>query len=169
MLSFKFSFFLEQRGPELKFLQISPNLNFVALGQPLKLIVTFNVTGVHFGINIVWSFHRFSSTNLTSRKELAKAHWLFGHSLDDSRVSIVGNSSTSTGTLVLVNTTLNDSGTYQCELKPVHYLYTTKKYQLFFNVTIVKGKYLFYKLAENNINDKRRRPNIIYSKSDNRL
>ena len=110
-----FPFFLE-RNAEVKVLQISPNSSFVALGQPLKLNVTVTANYVtderyHIpnSVHIRWSFRRFSSTSF---EELANALWRVDRNKAytnsyDSRASIVDNA-----TLVMVNTSLNNSGTY---------------------------------------------------------
>ena len=145
MLSFEFSFLLEQRlRAGLKVLQISPNSSFVALKQPLKLNITVSVTDKPYHyfsnhIHIEWSFRRFSSTSF---QRLARALWNFGGSVYtnsyDPRASIVNNS-----TLVLVNTSLDDSGTYQCHVtlwhRDIQYLY--------FNVTI-EGRLFFVNLLK---------------------
>ena len=141
MLSFELLCFIEQRPrAQLKVLQISPNSSFVALGQPLKLNVTVNnVTQPrYYRLYIYWSFRRFSSTPF---EELAKALWHVDQdkvSTDshDSRASIVDNA-----TLELVNTTLHDSGTYQCLITSYENKYSTTRY-LYFNVTI-EGRLLF--------------------------
>ena len=145
MLSFEFSFLLEQRlRAGIKVLQISPNSSFVALKQPLKLNITVSVTDKPYHyfskhIHIEWSFRRFSSTSF---QRLARALWNFGGSVYtnsyDPRASIVNNS-----TLVLVNTSLDDSGTYQCHVtlwhRDIQYLY--------FNVTI-EGRLFFVNLLK---------------------
>ena len=137
-----FPFFLE-RNAEVKVLQISPNSSFVALGQPLKLNVTVTVNYVtderyHIpdSVHIRWSFRRFSSTSF---EELANALWrvdrnrVYTNSYD-SRASIVDNA-----TLVMVNTSLNDSGTYHCYIDSSYYFIGQRVY---FNVAI-EGRYSF--------------------------
>ena len=142
MLSFEFSFLLEQRRVGSKVLQISPNSSFVALKQPLKLNVTLNVTdkrnNFFFHLEIRWSFRGFSST---SYQRLARAVWFYWNlhtNSYDPRASIVNHS-----TLVLVNTSLDDSGTYQCHVtlwhRDIQYLY--------FNVTI-EGRLFFVNLLK---------------------
>ena len=135
MLSFEFSFLLEQRlRAGIKVLQISPNSSFVALKQPLKLNVTLNVTDkrYHFFSHLViqWSFRPFSSTSF---QRLARAVWFYWDSVStssvDPRASIVNHS-----TLILVNTSLDDSGTYQCHVRS--FLHHDIHQYLYFNVTI---------------------------------
>ena len=145
MLSFEFSFLLEERRVGSKVLQISPNSSFVALKQPLKLNVTLNVTDkrYHFFSHSViqWSFRPFSSTSF---QRLARALWNFGGSVYtnsyDPRASIVNNS-----TLVLVNTSLDDSGTYQCHVRS--FLHHDIHQYLYFNVTI-EGRLFFVNLLK---------------------
>ena len=143
MLSFEFSFLLEQRlRAGLKVLQISPNSSFVALKQPLKLNVTLNVTDKRYFFShlvIQWSFRRFSSISFQG---LALVSWrvntdrVYTYSYDP-RASIVNYS-----TLVLVNTSLNDSGTYQCRVWSIFY-----DQYLYFNVTI-EGRLFFVNLLK---------------------
>ena len=145
MLSFEFSFLLEQRlRSGSKVLQISPNSSFVALKQPLKLNVTVSVTDKPYHyfskhIHIEWSFRRFSSTSF---QRLARALWNFGGSVYtnsyDPRASIVNHS-----TLILVNTSLDDSGTYQCHVR----LWHRDIQYLYFNVTI-EGRLFFVNLLK---------------------
>ena len=142
MLSFEFSFLLEQRRVGSKVLQISPNSSFVALKQPLKLNVTLNVTdkrnNFFFHLEIRWSFRGFSST---SYQRLARAVWFYWNlhtNSYDPRASIVNHS-----TLVLVNTSLDDSGTYQCRV--MSYFFYDQ--YLYFNVTI-EGRLLFVDLLK---------------------
>ena len=140
MLSFEFSFLLEQRlRAGLKVLQISPNSSFVALKQPLKL----NVTGKRNDLEIQWSFRRFSSRSFQG---LALVSWrvntdrVYTYSYDP-RASIVNHS-----TLVLVNTSLDDSGTYQCRVMSFLYHHYIDQY-LHFNVTI-EGRLFFVNLLK---------------------
>ena len=150
------AFFFSFSSAEVKVLQISPNSSFVALGQPLKLNVTVTVNYVTFGqfyhqddIYIVWSFRRFSSTSFekltTNRRHIYEDKVLDTYS-HDSRASIVD-----TSTLLLVNTTLNDSGIYKCHVSSC--CGKTISHDLYFNVTI-EGRYFFCKFAENDINYK---------------
>ena len=138
MLSFELLCFIEQRPRvEIKVLQISPNSSFVALGQPLKLnvTVTVNVTDGRVYrrgyIHIRWSFRRFSSTSF---EELTMNRWrlyrdrVYTYSYN-SRASIVN-------TATLANTTLNDTGTYQCYVKSRGYRFHWTGQRLYFNVTI---------------------------------
>ena len=140
MLSFELLCFIEQR--QVKVVQISPNSSFVALGQPLKLnvTVTVNVTDGRFYrrdyIHIRWSFRRFSSTSfeeLTMNKWRLyrdRAYRVYPYSYN-SRASIVN-----TATLVLANTTLNDTGTYQCYVESRGFWFYWRSQRLYFNVTI---------------------------------
>ena len=150
------AFFFSFSSAEVKVLQISPNSSFVALGQPLKLNVTVTVNYVTDGrsyhwdsIYIRWSFRRFSSTffeKLTrNRRHIYQDKVLDTYSYD-SRASIVD-----TSTLLLVNTTLNDSGIYKCHVSSC--CGKTISHDLYFNVTI-EGRYFFCKFAENDINYK---------------
>ena len=145
MLSFEFSFLLEQRRVGSKVLQISPNSSFVALKQPLKLNVTLNVTDKRDQffrhLEIEWSFRRFSSTSFQT---LASAFWIYWDLHTNSynpRASIVNYS-----TLILVNTSLDDSGTYQCRVMSFLYHHYIDQY-LHFNVTI-EGRLFFVNLLK---------------------
>ena len=145
MLSFEFSFLLEQRlRAGSKVLQISPNSSFVALKQPLKLNVTLNVTDKRDQffrhLEIEWSFRRFSSTSFQT---LASAFWIYWDLHTNSynpRASIVNYS-----TLILVNTSLDDSGTYQLHVWSIFH-YEIDQY-LYFNVTI-EGRLFFVNLLK---------------------
>ena len=139
MLSFEFSFLLEQRlRAGIKVLQISPNSSFVALKQPLKL----NVTGKRNDLEIQWSFRRFSSRSFQGLASAFCFSWgrVYTNSYDP-RASIVNYS-----TLVLVNTSLDDSGTYQCRVMSFLYHHYIDQY-LHFNVTI-EGRLFFVNLLK---------------------
>ena len=139
MLSFELLCFIEQR--QLKVVQISPNSSFVALGQPLKLNVTVNVTDGRFYrrdyFYTRWSFRRFSSTSfeeLTMNKWRLyrdRAYRVYHAYSYNSRASIAN-----TATLVLANTTLNDTGTYQCYVASRRFWFYWRSQRLYFNVTI---------------------------------
>ena len=143
MLSFEFSFLLEQRlRAGIKVLQISPNSSFVALKQPLKLNVTLNVTNKRYFFSdlvIQWSFRRFSSISFQG---LAWVLWRVNRdSVDtysyDPRASIVNRS-----TLVLVNTSLDDS-----DWITIMIMIGSYNQYLYFNVTI-EGRLFFVNLLK---------------------
>ena len=122
--------------------KISPNSIYVARGEPLKLNVTLNGTNYRRYLQIHWGFRRSSSRSYES---VLSIRWIRSHrniSMTDKRLSAVGDA-----TLLLVNTTLNDSGTYMCQVFSFFRLFS---YHVFyFNVT-VEGWYdnLFIKLTK---------------------
>lgn len=120
--------------------KISPNSIYVARGEPLKINVTLNRTNYRRYFHIEWSFRRSSSR---SYERVLLIRWRRSHryiSMTDKRFSAVGDA-----TLLLANTTLNDSGTYMCEVFSLFSLHPV----LYFNIT-VEGWYdnLFIKLTK---------------------
>ena len=112
--------------------RVSPESTYVARGQPLKLSVTLNGTYVDLSyFDVSWRFRRFLSQSFNALLRLTWYHYRITYRPVDTRASVVDNVS-----LLLSNTTLNDSGTYWCSVTSWSWSGRFRQINLYFNVTI---------------------------------